>query len=300
MKLSSLQAFVAAVETGSLRAAAQRLGVSQPALSKLMRELEASVSAKLLTRTSRGVVPTTQGLVLHEHALKVEKELGLAHARIHALAGKALGTIHVSAVPLAVVTLLPEAIRTFSQEFPRVKLRVHEELYPASLSRLRKGEVDMTVGGIPARLPPGEFSVTPLLQTSMAIVTRKGSPWCKATSLGQLQSAPWIYTDAKSETGYATELFAAHGLPAPPCGAVVNSTLAMLSLLERVDYVALLPIQLARHPWAQMYLCQVAVVEGMLSLQLGAIAGRSATLTPIVRSFLTHLERAAHGAAEPV
>ena len=297
MKLSSLQGFTAAIEAGSLRAAAERLGVSQPALTKLIRELEQEVSAKVLTRTSRGVAPTAHGLLLYEHATKIQREVGLAQARIRALSGKAHGEISVSAVPLAIAMLVPQAIRTFAGEFPHVKLRVHEELYPAQLSSLRKGEVDITVGGIPSGIPRGEISVTPLLKTSMAIVTRKASPWSKATSLRQLHDAPWIYTDTKRATGYAAELFASQGMSAPPCGVVVNSTLTMLSILERVDYVALLPVQLARHPWAQMYLSQIAVVEGMLELNIGAMVG-GADVRPIVRSFLVHLERAASGGAE--
>ena len=65
MKLSSLNALIAAVEEGSLRSAARRVGLSQPALTKLVRELERELSTRLLERSSTGVIPTAQGRVLY-------------------------------------------------------------------------------------------------------------------------------------------------------------------------------------------------------------------------------------------
>jgi hypothetical protein len=69
MKLTSLRALTAAVEEGSLRAAARRLGVSQPALTKLIRELETELATSLLLRSTTGVLATAQGMVLYEHAI---------------------------------------------------------------------------------------------------------------------------------------------------------------------------------------------------------------------------------------
>ena len=70
MKLTTLNALVAAVEEGSLRGAARMVGASQPALTKMIRELELELGAPLLQRTSRGVLPTPQGKVLYERAVR--------------------------------------------------------------------------------------------------------------------------------------------------------------------------------------------------------------------------------------
>ena len=59
MKISALKALVAAIEEGSLRGAARRLGTSQPALTKLVRELEIELAAPLLDRHSKGVMMRT-------------------------------------------------------------------------------------------------------------------------------------------------------------------------------------------------------------------------------------------------
>lgn len=294
MKLIALKALVAAVEEGSLRSASRRLGLSQPALTKTVRELELELGASLLMRSSKGVVPTAQGKVLFEHALKVSRELGSAVDRIHQLGGRMVGELSVGAVPLAVMLLIPETLRTFGAAFPDIRLRVSEELYIAQLQRLRNGEVDVAVGGIPSGLSSGEFVIEPLLATRMVVVVRKGSPRERARSLGELAKAKWVYTGASSDEGYAKTLYESHGMAPPAVGAVVNSTLALLSLVGSGDFVGLLPHQIAQHPLCARYLSVVPVAEEGLPLTVGAMVRSDSAVSPAVRHFIAHLHRAAH------
>lgn len=294
MKLTTLTALVASIEEGSLRGAARRVGVSQPALTKMLRELEVELGTTLLERTSRGVLPTAQGKVLYEHAVNVGKELGAAVNTINQLGGRMVGELTVGAVPLAVMLLMPETLRTFGREFPAVRLRVTEELYIAQLQRLRKGEVDVAVGGVPDDLSRGEFVVEPLMTTRMVVVVRKAHPLARATSLQDLAAAKWVYTGATPQSGYARTLFEQHGLKAPSGGATVNSTLALLSLLSTGDFVGLMPQQIAEHSLAKQFLSIVPVAERGLDLQVAAMLRRESEVLPAVRHFIAHLHRAAY------
>ena len=294
MKLTTLNALVAAIEEGSLRGAARRIGVSQPALTKMLRELEVELATTLLERTSRGVLPTAQGKVLYEHAVNVGKELVAAVDNINQLGGRMVGELTVGAVPLAVMLLMPETLRTFGREFPSVRLRVSEELYIAQLQRLRKGEVDIAVGGIPDDLSTGEFIVEPLMSTTMVVVVRNGNPLAGAKSLRQLADAKWVYTGASTYSGYAKTLFESRGLQPPQVGAVVNSTLALLSLVATGDFVGLMPQQIADHPLARQFLTVVPVAEGGLDLTVGVILRHESAVLPAIRHFIAHLHRAAY------
>lgn len=294
MKLATLRALIATIDEGSLRSAAKRLQLSQPAMTKMVRELEVELSTTLLVRTSKGVVPTAQGKALYARALTVCKELGTAVDEISQLGGQMVGTLHIGAVPLAVMLLVPETLRTFGREFPDIQLRVSEELYQAQMQRLRAGHVDIAVSGIPTGLSSGEFLVEPLLQTSMVVVVRRGSPLAQATSLNALAAAKWVYTGAFNDTGYAKLLFEHHGLQAPPVGAVVNSTLALLSLVATGDFVGLMPQQIATHPMAAPFLSVVPVREGGLPLTVGAIVRSDAVVSPAIRHCIAHLHRAAY------
>lgn len=294
MKLTNLRALVAAIDEGSLRAAARRLGVSQPALTKMIRELERELATTLLVRSTTGVLATAQGMVLYERAVAADRELAHAVEQIQQLGGRMSGSLSIGAVPLAVMLLVPETLRTFGQEFPDIQLRISEELYIAQLTRLRKGEVDIALGPLPEQLPPGEFTVEPLMPIRMLIVVRKGNPLAHARRLADLAQAPWVYTGAHAESGYAKTLFEMHGLPPPPAGALVNSTLGLLSIIASGNCVGLLPEQIAYHPFAAQHLQVVAVAEGPLQLQLVALARTDAVLKPAVRHFLAHLHRAAY------
>lgn len=294
MKLAALQALVTAVEDGSLRGAARRLGVSQPALTKMIRELEIELAAPLLVRTSQGVVPTAQGQVLFERAQRVAKELREATEQISHLGGQMRGELNIGAVPVAVLLLIPEALRTFGRDFPDIKLRVSEELYFAQLQRLRSGQVDIAVGGIPTGLASGEFVTEELMTTTMVAVARKGSPRAKARRLEQLADAKWVYTGASTDTGYAAQLFERHGLQTPAVGAVVDSTLTLLALVGTGDYVGLLPRQIAQHPLAAAYISIVPLAESGLPLTVGVIIRSNSVVSPAIRHFIAHLHRAAH------
>lgn len=294
MKLTSLRALVAAIDEGSLRSAARRLGVTQPALTKLIRELERELATTLLVRSTTGVVATAQGMVLYERANAAERELSHAVEQIRQLGGRMAGSLTIGAVPLAVMLLVPETLRTFGAEFPEIQLRILEELYIAQLTRLRRGEVDIALGPRPEDLTPGEFVVETLMPASMVIVVGKNNPLARARSLRELADAPWVYTGASPDAGYARLLYERHGLKPPPAAALVNSTLGLLSIIAGGNCVGLMPYQIAMHPFAQAHLRIVPVVEGPLALELVALARADAALKPAVRHFMAHLHRAAH------
>lgn len=298
MKLIALKALVAAVEDGSLRSAARRIQLSQPALTKMIRELELELGATLLTRTTQGVAPTPQGQILYERAKKVSKELGSAVDEISQLSGRMRGDLSIGAVPLAVMLLIPEALRTFSREFPEINLRISEELYFEQLERLRRGDVQVAVGGIPKGLSSGEFVIEPLIETSMVVVVRKGSPLQKAKSLTDLVDAKWVYTGNSKDEGYAKTLYEMHGLVPPHVGALVNSTLTLLSLVSAGDFVGLMPAQIARSPIASQFISIVPIKEKALPLTVGAIVRSDMVVSPSVKHFIKHLHRSAHQAAK--
>ncbi len=128
----------------------------------------------------------------------------------------------------------------------------------------------------------------------MVIVARKGNPLTNARSLAELGDAPWVYTSATGASGYAKVLYERHDLPAPPAGALVNSTLGLLSIIASGNCIGLLPHQIAIHPFAAAHLAIIPVAEGPLVLTIGALARTDSALRPSVRHFLAHLHRAAY------
>ena len=293
MKLNALSALVEAVNEGSLRAAARKLGVTQPALTKMVRELERELGATLLQRTTTGVTPTAQGKILHARAVAARKELDEAVQQIGQLGGRMVGELSIGAVPLALLVLIPEAVRTYNREFPDMMLQLREELYVGQLSLLRQRAVDIVVGPIPDNLPPGEFHIESLMPIEMVVVVGRGNPKATARSLKDLSGSRWVNTSLSGHTGYGRVLFERNGLAPPAPAAVVNSTLGLMSLISHGDCVGLMPKPIASHPAARPFMSIVPIQERSLLLEIGAMVRADAMLNPAVRHFVAHLHRAA-------
>jgi DNA-binding transcriptional LysR family regulator len=136
------------------------------------------------------------------------------------------------------------------------------------------------------------------MSVEMAVVVGRGNPLARATSLHEISTASWVYTSAQlGEEDYARAWFEMNGLLAPTPASIVNSTLAVLALVTQGDYVALMPLSLARHPLAAPHVTVVPVREANLALELGAITLRRESVKPSVSQFVVHLQRAAHNAA---
>src|SRR5919108_6228271 len=101
MRLNQIRDLLAVVEAGSLRAAARRVGVSQPAMSKSLAQLEREVQAQLLLRTARGVVLTPAGRALVARARVIEAELRKAQEDLTALRGGQEGMVAFGVGPAA-------------------------------------------------------------------------------------------------------------------------------------------------------------------------------------------------------
>lgn len=293
MKLQALRALIAAVETGSLRSASKKLSVSQPALTKMVRELETELGATLFERTTTGVTATTQGNILYAKARSALRELDEAEQQIGQISGKMVGELSIGAVPLALMALVPETLRTFSTEYPGIMVELREEMYVEQLTQLHQRAVDIVVGPIPEDLRSGEYQVERLMPIEMVVVTRRGNhAHARTRRLADLAAERWVYTSLTGHTGYVSTIFRRNNLPPPPPGAIVNSTLGLLSLICFGDCLGLMPAPLATHPAAAPYLSVVPLSEGPLTLEIGAMVRNDAVLKPAVKKFLAHLHRA--------
>jgi LysR family transcriptional regulator, benzoate and cis,cis-muconate-responsive activator of ben and cat genes len=126
MEIRELRYFRAVVEAGSIMAAAAALHMSQPPLSLAIRKLESEVGVQLLTRSARGVVPTSAGMYLLEAGSRVIGEVDelTEHLRRH---GEGTGgVLTVAAVPALMWARIPELLRAHASDYPDVEMRFND------------------------------------------------------------------------------------------------------------------------------------------------------------------------------
>lgn len=145
MQLNALRYFDAIVRYGSMRRAAESLGVAPTAVSRQIENLEYHFGAPLFERTSRGVMLTAAGRVLAAQAGRTLRELDQARQRIADLKGLEGGTVRLFASGALVASVIAPALAGFSARHPRITFEVTIASTPAALEAVASAEADVAV-----------------------------------------------------------------------------------------------------------------------------------------------------------
>jgi len=147
MEFKHLRYFIAAVEEGSLQAAALRLHVAQPALSRRVRDLETELGCQLLERSARGVIPTRAGLSLYREAIRMLDELNEATQHARRLGLEQDREIRIGLAPTTPrkYSFVQQALSRFSAEFPDAGIAYSGAGSTELVSGLRAGSLDMAL-----------------------------------------------------------------------------------------------------------------------------------------------------------
>lgn len=144
VKLRHLMAFQEVARLHSMAKAAQALSITQPAMSKTIRELEDILGAELFERTPLGVSLTPAGLTLLRHAGPALRSLGEGFQAVHQTAEQAV--VRLGALSTVEQGLVPKALLHLDRRAPGVRVQVTTGPSAYLLSRLSLGELDMVVG----------------------------------------------------------------------------------------------------------------------------------------------------------
>jgi LysR family pca operon transcriptional activator len=219
IKFRHLQCFLEVARQGSVINAATTLSISQPAVSKTLRELEDTLDVKLFDRTGRGIQLSRFGEVFLRYAGASVTALrqgveSLAQAR--ATGGS---TIAVGALPTVSSGILPNAVRQFKQDATGTIVRVITGENEALRSLLRVGELDLVVGrlGVPENMSGLSFEY--LFSDHIGFFVRPGHPLLDADPLDLSAIADFTVlmpTERAAIRPIVEQFLVANGLPIPP------------------------------------------------------------------------------------
>jgi DNA-binding transcriptional LysR family regulator len=281
MKFHHLNAVTAVADRGSLRAAARALGMSQPALTHSIGELERELGASLFERRARGMTLTPVGELFVQRARAITSEARRAQAEVEQFLGGVSGEVVVCLSVVAHLALMPMALPLFQKRYPKVRLRVLEGAFPAMASRVREGSIDFYIGPTPEPELAREFVVEKLFDNTRAIFARKGHPLANAKSLDELMGAQWITTGIteRAETEFE-EFFASHGLPMPQIAVQGESMLSILMALLSTDMLTVTLRQFAEFDLTRNALQIIDTRETMSAPAIAVVRRAALPLTP--------------------
>ena len=280
LKLRHLVIVLAIDEHGSLVRAAEELYLTQPALSRALREAELAVGAPLFERTGRRMVPTEAGQACLEHAKAIVGHLRTLRRRVDELTDPEAGVVRVGMHVTGANLLLPRAVARFTAEWPRVEVLLREAPPETLIQELGNGDLDLLVGRVTDHASTARLRLVPLYREDFRVVAAPAHPvhGLQNATLNDLLGYPWVVPLANTPLrDELEENFRSAGLAAPAQRVETATPATLRTLVSEAGFLALMPESMAAvEPGLKMLELHLTG----LAQQVGLLLNADRPLTP--------------------
>lgn len=282
MRLTTLEALVLVEAHGSLRAVAQHMGLTQPALTAAIQQLEQELQAPLLVRSKQGVTFTAFGQAFLRHAKLMVHQSRRASDEIAQMRGLWAGTVKMAISPAIGLGLLPRALRQFNQQHPQVQVQCRDGLYPGVAPLLRDGSIDFALTPVHRVTLEADLVAEALYASEVVIIAARDHPLATATSLADLREGQWVLSSPSRGPGAVIEeAFEAAGLGAPQVGMLCESFLALPGLIAAsAHWLSTVPRIVYEHCAVKSQLAVVPVRDELPRPTICTVRRHDMPLTP--------------------
>jgi len=245
LDIRQLTAFLAIVQSGSLGRGADALHVTQPALSRTVRQLEDKLGAPLFERYSTGMVLTDYGRTLLPHARLLKEEADLAVEEINALRGLSKGTVRVGAVASVLSAALPDAIEHLLGRWPGLHVQITEGVEDVLSEALVRNEIDLAIAvSIRETEEISMVADAGWQDTSCLVASRRHAIWDKPVlAFADLQECQWVMPPRGAKPREELhQLFAEQGLGPPNVVVETRSVITIKALVQHARFLSSLPL----------------------------------------------------------
>lgn len=291
LKYRQLKAFAMVVETGSFRGAADRLAVTQPSLSALIKELESDIGARLFERTTRRCEPTRAGRAFYEDMQAALRQLEDAYQYVKDVGKGTRGRLSLAALPSLAAGVVIQALGEFRRTHPGVRIQLTEGRNNEILAAVRQGEAELAVGSM--WQPDDELDFHELFQDRMMFVAPSGHPLeTLRPTLKVVEKYDLILMSA-GPTQHALEM---SRITRPPAFEVEHLSTA-ISLVRNGLGISILPSSVKAVLNLDGLVCRP--IEGPLAVRrLGVAVRRGSPPSAAAAAFAELLRQAAAGQRE--
>jgi DNA-binding transcriptional LysR family regulator len=285
MNFTHLYAFYEVARAGGISAGAERLRVSQPAVTREIRELEERVGLALFDRQPRGVALTEAGHLLFGHAEKIFALADIAESQLKELAGLDAGHLRIGASATLGVYLVPELVAQFSERHPKVTVDLTVTNTESVEAGLR--ELKFAVGFVEGPFDASILHARPIGKDEVAVIAAAGHPW-SGTRLrtSDLVNGTVIMREPGSGTRAIVEdAYRGKGLSIEPLMSV-SDTEAIKRMLRVSHALAYLSVLSVRDELFRGVLTAIEVDGMHVSRQLYMVWLKERSLSPSARAFV--------------
>ncbi|MGH1416996.1 MAG: LysR substrate-binding domain-containing protein [Pelagimonas sp.] len=247
--LRQLRALVALSDLKLIARVSEALGVTQPAVSKQIAELEKIVGVPVVSRDRNRLHLTPIGMRLAEHARQALGQLDRAAFDIEAMTSGVSGSVSVGVVSSVAPTLLPNTIALFKRSTPQANVSISEGHFVELLPQLEAGTLDLLIARIWQPQELAGIDQMALFSEPVVVVAGRNHPLATGVSVkwADVADYTWILPQSNSVARQAVDaLFAANGL-SPPTNTIASLSQALnLEILRAMPALGLLPQRLAQ------------------------------------------------------
>jgi DNA-binding transcriptional LysR family regulator len=248
LKFKQLRLLIAVGKHRNIQNAARELNVSQPAATKMIKDLELDFEVQLFERTNRGVIATPFGEALIRHGKLIFAQVSNAAQELDDLNEGSSGRVVVGTLLAASSHLLPKAIERVLQDRPRVAIKVIEGTNEVLMPDLRTGEIDLVVGRLPTHRHRSELAQEKLFDERILAMVGKDHPLAGQTGItfDDLRPFGWILPPFETSLRrQVDQYFLKQDQYIPPFSLESVSYLTNRALLQSKDFIGLMPAQVA-------------------------------------------------------
>jgi len=289
LRLRDIQILDTVVQSGSMAQAAKQLGVSQPAISGSIAQLEDALGVRLLDRTPRGVEPTifAQALLKRGHVVFDELQQGVRD--IEFLADPTVGEVRIGCPESLSASFLPSVLDRFSRSHPHICVEVAQS-QPAEqeFRELRQRSVDLMLGRLLRSVSADDIDVSVLRDDRFVVAVGMHSPWAarRRARLEDLMDEHWILFPTSNVTSsFEARAFQSRGLAVPRKAIATYSMHLRLHLLATGRYVTIMHESVARYNAAQRSI-KVLNIDLNLPTPIAIFTLKHRTQSPVVHRFV--------------
>lgn len=229
MSIRKYIAYLRTVETGSITQAANELGYTQSAVSKMISDLEADWHCTLLTRNHSGIEISSDGMALLptiREIIKDYEDLTFAVSELH---GMQAGTLRIGSFTSFSTSVLPAILKSFHEKYPNIQIQLLNGEYNEISDWLRRGAVDCGFLAVPAS---NEFETTFLLRDSFVAILPLDHPMAHEAVFPLSQLPNECFINLKEIQDYEINRFLDQSKVVPRVTYDVTSDFALLSMVE--------------------------------------------------------------------
>ena len=295
LNLGNLATFRLVVQRGSFSAAADVLGLSQPAVSLQVRQLEQFLQTRLLERTGRGIKATAAGIALLAHSEQIELAVGAAVQSVSEFNREISGSVTLGSGATACIHLLPPLLQKLHHEHPLLTVRVTVGNTLEVVRAIEENRLDLGLCTLPAN--GRSLAVMPVLEEEFVCIFSDGQdelPWSLTPEI--LQSLPLIAFESGSGTRDLIDgWFLADGRAIAPV-MQLGSIEAIKRMVRAGLGFSIVPRMAVEHPQDRIGL-NVHSLTPLLHRQLGIIMRQDKIISKGIAEILRLLQKLENGQA---